>query len=57
MNAEIRTILQMDDVKARFLEQGIEAMGSTPEEFRSIIQKEQQRWGRVNKDANIPPNL
>jgi len=57
MNAEIRTILQMEDVKARFLEQGIEARGSTPEEFRAIIQKEQQRWGRVIKDANIPPNL
>ncbi len=57
MNAEIRAILQMEDVKARFLEQGIEAMGSTPEEFRAIIQKEQQRWGRVIKEANIPPNL
>jgi tripartite-type tricarboxylate transporter receptor subunit TctC len=57
MNAEIRTILQMEDVKARYLEQGIDAMGSTPEEFRAIILKEQQRWGRVIKDANIPPNL
>jgi tripartite-type tricarboxylate transporter receptor subunit TctC len=57
MNAEIRTILQMEDVKARFLEQGIEARGSTPGEFRTIIQKEQQRWGRVIKEANIPPNL
>lgn len=57
MNAEIRTILQLEDVKARFLEQGIEARGSTPEEFRAIIQKEQERWGRVIKEANIPPNL
>lgn len=57
MNAEIRTILQMEDVKARFIEQGIEAKGSTPEEFRAIILKEQQRWGRVIKDANIPPIL
>ena len=56
MNAELRTVLQMEDVKARFLEQGIEARGSTPEEFRAIILKEQQRWGRVIKDANIPPN-
>jgi tripartite-type tricarboxylate transporter receptor subunit TctC len=56
-NAELRTILQMEDVKARLLEQGIEARSSTPEEFRAIIQKEQERWGRVIKDANIPPNL
>ena len=57
MNAEIRTIMAMDDVKARLIEQGIEARGSTPDEFRAIILKEQQRWGRVIKDANIPPNL
>jgi tripartite-type tricarboxylate transporter receptor subunit TctC len=57
MNAEIRIILQMEDVKPRFAEQGIEAMSSTPEEYRAIIMKEQERWGRVIKEANIPPNL
>jgi tripartite-type tricarboxylate transporter receptor subunit TctC len=57
INAEIRTILQMEDVKTRFVEQGIEPMASTPEEFRAIILKEQQRWGRVIKEANIPPIL
>jgi tripartite-type tricarboxylate transporter receptor subunit TctC len=56
-NAAIREILQMDDVKARFIEQGIEAKGSTQEEFRDIIRKEGERWGRVIKEANIPPNL
>jgi tripartite-type tricarboxylate transporter receptor subunit TctC len=56
-NAVIREILQMEDVKAKFLEQGIEAKGSTPEEYRSIARKEGERWGRVVKDANIPPNL
>jgi tripartite-type tricarboxylate transporter receptor subunit TctC len=57
INAELRTILQMDDVRARFAEQGIEATASTPEEYKAIIQKEQQRWGRVIKEANIPPNI
>jgi len=56
-NAVIREILQMEDVKARFLEQGIEARGTTPEEFRAMIRKEGERWGRVIKEANIPPNL
>ena len=53
----IREILKMEDVKARFAEQGIEAKGSKPEEFRAIIRKEGERWGRVIKEANIPPNL
>jgi tripartite-type tricarboxylate transporter receptor subunit TctC len=56
-NALIVEILQMEDVKARFLEQGIEAKGSTPDEFRAIIRKEGERWGRVIKEANIPPNI
>jgi len=56
-NAVLREILQMEDVKAKFLEQGIEAKGSTPEEYRSIARKEGERWGRVVKDANIPPNI
>jgi len=51
----LREILQMEDVKAKFLEQGIEAKGSTPEEYRSIARKEGERWGRVVKDANIRP--
>jgi len=50
-----REILQMEDVKAKFLEQGIEAKGSTPEEYRSIARKEGERWGRVVKDANNRP--
>ena len=57
MNAELRIILQMDDVKARFAEQGIEVMSSSPEEYKATILKEQERWGRVIKEADIPPNL
>jgi len=57
INAVVGEILQMEDVKARFLEQGIEAKGSSPQEFRVLIEKEQQRWRRVIKEANIPPNI
>lgn len=56
-NAVIVDILRMEDVKARLLEQGIEAKGSTPDEFRALIRKESERWGRVIKEANIPPNI
>jgi len=28
-------------------------IGSTPEEFAAYIRKEQERWGRVVKTANI----
>lgn len=56
LNAEIRNMLQMDDVKAKFLALGLEAAGSTPEEFRAIVKAELARWTRVIKDARITAN-
>ncbi len=56
LNAEIRNMLQMEDVKSKFPALGLEAAGSTPEEFRDIVKAELVRWTRVIKDANISAN-
>jgi tripartite-type tricarboxylate transporter receptor subunit TctC len=56
LNAEVRKIVQMDDVKAKFAAQALEAAASTPGEFRAIIDAEAAQWARVIKDANIPVN-
>ena len=56
LNAEIRAMLQMEDVKAKFPALGLEAAGSTPEEFRDIVKAELARWTRVIKEAKISPN-
>lgn len=40
LNAEIKNILQMEDVGARFAAQGVEPAGSTPEEFRAMTEAE-----------------
>ena len=56
LNAEIQKMLQMDDVKAKFPALGLEAAGSTPDEFRDIVKAELARWTRVIKDANITAN-
>ena len=56
LNAEIRRMLQLDDVKAKFPTLGLEAAGSTPDEFRDIVKAELARWTRVIKDANITAN-
>jgi tripartite-type tricarboxylate transporter receptor subunit TctC len=55
LNTEIRNVLQLDDVKAKFAEQGLEAAGSTPAEWRAIMEADVAKWTRVIKDANIPP--
>ena len=57
-NAVIREILQTEGpTKARFLEQGIEARGTTPEEFKAMIRKEGERWGRVDLRSEYPAEL
>ena len=46
----------MEDIKAKFPALGLEAAGSTPEEFRDIVKAELARWTRIIKDANISAN-
>jgi tripartite-type tricarboxylate transporter receptor subunit TctC len=53
LNAELRAIVQMDDVKAKLATQGMEAAGGTPAEFRAVIETEAAQWARVIKAARI----
>jgi tripartite-type tricarboxylate transporter receptor subunit TctC len=53
LNAELRKIVQMDDVKSKLATQGMEAAGGTPDEFRAVIETEVAQWARVIKNARI----
>jgi tripartite-type tricarboxylate transporter receptor subunit TctC len=53
LNAELVKVLQQPDVSKRFSAEGIEALGSTPEQFTAYIKTEIERWARVVKEANI----
>jgi tripartite-type tricarboxylate transporter receptor subunit TctC len=56
LNAELRAIMPMSDVKAKFAEQGIEAVSSTPAEFKALMESEVKLWERVIKDTGITVN-
>jgi tripartite-type tricarboxylate transporter receptor subunit TctC len=53
LNAEINKILQTPDVKKIFADEGVDAMGGTPQQFDAWFQSQSQRWAKVIKDANI----
>ncbi len=55
LNTGLLKILQRPDVKKRFSEEGVEPLGSTPEEFDAYIKAEIERWGRVIKAAGVRP--
>jgi tripartite-type tricarboxylate transporter receptor subunit TctC len=47
------SVLADQGVRARIAEQGAEAVGSTPAEFRAFIKEETERLGRVIRAADI----
>jgi tripartite-type tricarboxylate transporter receptor subunit TctC len=53
LHAEIAAILKTREVRERLERDGIEAVGSTPEQFGAHIRAEIDKWAKVVRDANI----
>ena len=53
LNAEAVTIINSPQVKALMLREGLESVGTTPEELAAIIQTEIARWMKLVKVAGI----
>ena len=48
---EIAKVLKVPDIRERLLRDGIEPIGSTPEQFMEHTKKEAVKWGKVVKDS------
>jgi tripartite-type tricarboxylate transporter receptor subunit TctC len=53
MNAAVRQVLQMPDVRARLEGAGNTVRLETPEQFRATVKANRQKWAEVVKAANI----
>jgi tripartite-type tricarboxylate transporter receptor subunit TctC len=53
ISAEAKKALADPALQAKLVEQGIVAVGSTPEEFRAFVAEEIGRWRKVITDAGI----
>ena len=53
LNQEINAALKKPEVHERFLNQGTEAMGGTPEQFTAVMKAEIARMGRIMKSAGL----
>ena len=53
LNAEVTRILALPDVRERFLAQGVEPVGSTPEQFGEHIKAQMAKWAKVVQDAGV----
>jgi tripartite-type tricarboxylate transporter receptor subunit TctC len=54
LNAELQKAIVVPAVKSRLEDMGGEVRGSTPEEMRSLVASQTQRWIQVVNDAKIP---
>ena len=55
LNAEIRRIMALPDVRRRIELQGSAPVSNTPEEFAAIIKTENAYWEKIIKETGIPP--
>jgi tripartite-type tricarboxylate transporter receptor subunit TctC len=56
LSADIRAVINAPDTRERFLKQGLEPAGNTPEEFDAYIRSEIEKWSKVVKQSGIKPD-
>lgn len=53
LSTEIMALNQQPEFKARLAQQGIDVVGSSPEQFASVLKEELPRWKEVVRNAGI----
>ncbi|XAH25548.1 tripartite tricarboxylate transporter substrate binding protein [Xylophilus sp. GW821-FHT01B05] len=53
LNHELTAALSDEGLRKRFMEIGVEAQGSSPEQIKAIADRERQAFGRVIKESRI----
>ena len=53
LNQEMVRALMRTDAKERLFNFGVEAVGSSPEQFAAAVKSEMAKWGKVIRDAGI----
>ena len=51
LQSEIAKVLKLPDVSERLMRDGIEPIGSTPEQFQAFIEREKIKWSKVVKES------
>lgn len=53
LSTTLATALETPAVREKFLTQGVEPAGGTPQQFRVFLEAEMEKWGKVVKEAGI----
>ena len=55
LNTELVKIVQLPDVKARFMDQGLTPVGSTPEQVTALMREESREVAKIVKQIGLQP--
>ena len=55
LHAEIVRILKTPEVKEKFAAQGVDVVGSTPQQFAAHLKDQSAKWAKVVRDAGVTP--
>jgi tripartite-type tricarboxylate transporter receptor subunit TctC len=55
LNAELNAALKSEDVRARILDEGGDALSGTPEQQATDIDAEETKWGAVVRKLGLKP--
>jgi tripartite-type tricarboxylate transporter receptor subunit TctC len=53
LNSELNKVLQSKPMRAHFEKEGLDMLGTTPEQFVTFLKTETQAWAKTIKDGNI----
>ena len=53
LSREVAQILRRAEVRERYFHTGMETVGTSPEEFQSIVKSEMAKWGKLIKAVKI----
>ena len=53
LNAGLNEVLKQPDIMARLKQLNIDSRANTPDEFRTFVADETEKWGKVVRDAGI----
>ncbi len=56
LHAATVRVLQDPSIKDRFVSDGADTIGNTPDEFAAVIRADLKKWGKMVKDAGIKPD-
>ncbi len=53
LQRDIAKVLAMPEIYGKLVQDGLEPVGSSPEQFRDFLVADKAKWGRVIKQANV----